>query len=145
MSKEFKAYKIGKDENGIEKASGDFSQLAASGYSSQLAASGYSSQLAASGDSSQLAASGDSSQLAASGDYSKLELNGKYSVGIIAGSNGKIKGNTGCWITLSEWKYDANIGKDIPVCVRSAQIDGEILKADTFYMLRNGEFVEVEK
>ena len=59
--------------------SGDYSQLAASGYYSQLAASGYSSQLAASGYSSKLAASGYSSKLAASGYSSQLAASGDYS------------------------------------------------------------------
>lgn len=31
-----------------------------------------------------------------------------------------------------------------PMCVKAAQIDGEILKADTWYELKGGEFVDVE-
>lgn len=34
-------------------------------------------------------------------------------------------------------------GHGIPVCVKSAQIDGKIIKADTWYKLTDGEFVEV--
>ena len=45
------------------------------------------------------------------------------------------------WITLSEWDYSKE--KPIPVCVKTEFIDGEKLKADTFYTLKNGEFVEV--
>ena len=143
-------------------ASGDFSQLVASGNSSQLAASGYASKLVASGKCSKLAASGDSSKLAAlgdssklaalgkysklaaSGDSSQLELNGKYSVGACIGYDSKIKGKIGCWITLAEWKRDDSLEKWIPVCVRSAQIDGDILKEDVFYKLEKGEFVEAD-
>ena len=84
------------------------------------------------------AASGDSSQLAASGDSSQLELNGRDSVGAAIGSNGKIKGKTGCWITLAE--YDGN-GKI--KYVKSAKIDGKKIKADTWYRLKNGKFVSV--
>ena len=122
-------------------ASGYSSKLAASGYSSQLAASGDSSKLAASGDSSQLAASGDSSKLAASGDSSKLEINGLDSVGAAIGADCAIKGMVGSWITLSEWKYDAEKQRLVPVCVKSTQIDGKKIKADTFYTLKNGKFV----
>ena len=130
-------------------ASGDYSKLAASGYNSKLAASGYNSQLAASGNNSKLAASGNNSKLAASGDYSKLaasgynsqlELNGLKSVGANIGVNGKIKGKKGNWIVLAE--YDENI---LPICVKSAQIDGEKIKEDTFYQLKNGEFVEIDE
>lgn len=99
-----------------------------------------SSQLAASGDWSQLAASGDRSKLAASGDRSKIELNGLESVGANIGVNGKIKGKKGDWIVLAE--YDENM---LPICVKIAQIDGEKIKEDTFYQLKNGEFVEVNE
>ena len=120
-------------------ASGDHSKLAASGDSSQLAASGDYSQLAASGDSSQLAASGDSSQLAASGDYSQLELNGEKCVGANIGCNGQIKGKVNCWITLAEYDDNGEVK-----CVKSAQIDGKKIKADTFYMLKDKKFAEVK-
>jgi hypothetical protein len=134
-------------------ASGDYSQLAASGHSSQLAASGHYSQLAASGDSSQLAASGHSSQLAASGhysqlaasgDYSKLELNEVDSIGAAIGSDSTIKSKKGNWITLAEWKFDENKNRYVPICVKSIQVDGKKIKADTFYTLKNGKFVEVK-
>ena len=91
-------------------------------------------------DFSQLAASGDDSKLAASGNSSKLELNGLKSVGANIGVNGKIKGKKGDWIVLAE--YDENI---LPICVKSAQIDGEKIKEDTFYQLKNGEFVEANE
>lgn len=115
----------------IKKRKKDFSKLAASGYFSKLAASG---------NSSQLAASGNGSKLAASGNDSKLELNGLKSVGANIGVNGKIKGKKGDWIVLAE--YDENI---LPICVKSAQIDGEKIKEDTFYQLKNGEFVEANE
>jgi hypothetical protein len=118
-------------------ASGDCSKLAASGFGSQLAASGFGSQLAASGDCSKLAASGDCSKLAASGNNSKLAINGKNSVGAAIGYGNQIKGVTGSWITLAEYTRDG-----FCVCVKSAQIDGKTLKADTWYVLKNGEIVQ---
>ena len=121
-------------------SSGNGSKLAASGYGSKLAASGYNSKLAASGYNSKLVASGDNSKLVASGDFSQLELNGLESVGANIGVNGKIKGKKGDWIVLAE--YDDNF---LPLCVKSAQIDGEKIKEDTFYQLKNGEFVEVNE
>ena len=39
-------------------------------------------------------------------------------------------------------EYDENI---LPICVKSAQIDGEKIKEDTFYQLKNGEFVEIDE
>ena len=106
-------------------ASGDFSQLAASGYSSKLAASGYSSKLAASGDFSKLAASGD------------------YSIAAGIGINCTAKGSLGSWIVLAEWSFENDKNRWVPVCVLSSQVDGKNLKADTFYKVKGGEFVEV--
>ena len=118
----------------------DDSKLAASGYNSKLAASGHNSKLAASGYNSQLAASGHNSKLAASGYNSQLELNGLKSVGANIGVNGKIKGKKGNWIVLAEYNENG-----CPLCVKSAQIDGEKIKEDTFYKLKNGEFVEADE
>jgi len=121
-------------------ASGDSSKLAASGDCSQLATSGDCSQLAASGYYSQLMASGDCSRLMASGDSSQLEITGSNSVGAAIGINNRIKASLGCWITLAEYKWDITYYK--PICVKSAQVDGEIIKANTWYKLVNGEFIE---
>jgi hypothetical protein len=91
---------------------------------SKLAASGYGSKLAASGDDSQLAASGDGSKLAASGENSVVA-----NIGI----NGIAKAAKGCWITLAEWKHDGE--KWVPLAVVTRQVDGEEIKADTWYKL----------
>lgn len=66
-----------------------------------------------------------------------------YCVGAAIGINSIIKGAVGNWITLAEWAYDSDKQRCAPVCVKSAQIDGEIIKADTWYKLADGEFVEV--
>ena len=142
-------------------ASGNYSKLAASGNYSQLAASGYSSQLAASGNYSKLAASGDSSKLAASGNYSKLAASGNYSqlaasgyssqlestgedsVLCCAGHGSKAKAQKGSWITLAEWGWSDEKNRSVPVCVKTEYVDGERIKADTWYKLENGEFKEV--
>ena len=121
-------------------SSSDGSQLASSGNWSQLASSGDGSRLASSGDGSRLASSGDESRLASSGDWSKLAVMGSNSIGASVGFNSKAKGIIGNWIVLAEWKNKD--GAMCPVCVKAAKIDGEIIKADTWYTLKNGEFVE---
>jgi len=123
-------------------SSGYYAQLASSGDSAKLASSGYYAQLASSGYYAQLASSGDSAKLASSGYDAQLELNGEDSVGAAIGRGGRIKGKIGNWITLAEWKYDE--GRYVPVCVKSARIDGKKLKEDTVYMLRDKKFTEVK-
>ena len=122
--------------------SGNYSKVATSGYNSQVATSGNYSKVATSGDDSKVATSGYNSQVATSGNYSKVAIDGEYSVGMCAGINSQIKGKKGNWITLAEWEYDNNLRKYIPICVKSAQIDGQVIKENTYYKLKNGEFVE---
>ena len=129
-------------ENNTDCASGDSSSQAASGHSSRQAASGYSSRQAASGYSSRQAASGYSSRQAASGDYSSQETTGKNCVMMSAGNEGQAKGKIGSWIVLTEWKSRGN--ESIPTVV-AKRIDGTEVKEDTWYTLKNGEFVEVKK
>ena len=93
-------------------------------------------------DYSRQAASGHSSRQAASGDYSSQETIGKNCVMMSAGNEGKAKGKIGSWIVLTEWKSRGN--ESIPTVV-AKRIDGTEVKEDTWYTLKNGEFVEVKK
>ena len=109
-------------------AGGDYSNLAG-GYSSNLVG-GYSSNLVG-GDDSNLAGGNDSNL--AGGDSS-----------LIIGRNGcNAKGGLHSVIVLTEWKYDDN-GNYVPIAVKSEIVDGVRIKADTWYKLKNGEFVEVD-
>ena len=134
-------------------SAGDYSQHASSGTFSRIASSGdYSlhvslgdySKHASAGHNSRHASAGECSRHASSGDCSKIALEGEDSVGACIGDQGKIKGKKGCWITLAEWKRNESKKRHVPVCVKSAQIDGIKLKEDTWYRLENGEFVECE-
>jgi len=146
-------------------SSGDYAKNASSGYSAKNASSGYSAKNASSGNYAQNASSGDYAKNASSGDYAKNASSGNYaqnassgdyaknassgyyateittgknSVTAAIGRNSKIKAIIGTWITLAE--YD---DEGIVKLVKSAQIDGKILKEDVFYQLIDGEFSEV--
>ena len=123
-------------------SSGNYAQLASSGDGAQLASSGDGTKLASSGDYAQLASSGDVAQLASSGDYAQLASSGEYAVIAGIGRCNTAKGKKGSWLVLTEWVYNAIEEKNIPVCVKAAQIDGAVIKEDTFYKLENGEFKE---
>ena len=124
-------------------SSGDNAQLASSGYSAKLASSGDYVQLASSGDSAKLASSGYSAQLASSGYYAQLASSGKDSVVMSAGIGGKVKAAVGNWIAITEWEVkDSHYA---PVGIVVAKVDGEKVKADTWYKAENGQMVEVEE
>lgn len=85
---------------------------------------------------------GDYAQLASSGDYAQLAGSGYGAVIAGIGRCNTAKGKKGSWLVLTEWGYNDIEGKYIPVCVKAAQIDGAVIKEDTFYKLENGEFKE---
>ena len=100
-------------------------------------------QIGSSGDYAQIGSSGDSAQIGSSGDSAKIDSTGEYSVIMCAGNNSKAKAKVGSWITLAEWKWNNKKNRNVPTCVKTEYVDGENIKADTWYQLKNGNFVEV--
>ena len=94
------------------------------------------------GDYSAATNTGNCSAATNTGDYSATIVEGKESIALAAGIKSKAKGKIGCFIVLAEWKeinYEYHL-----VDVKSAKVDGENIKEDTFYMLKSGKFVEVD-
>ena len=125
-------------------STGDYAQIGSSGDSARIGSSGYSARIGSSGDSARIGSSGDSARIGSSGYYARIDCAGEDSVVCCAGHGSVVKASVGCWITLAEWRYDAQKSRAVPVCVKTEYVDGEKIKADTPYMLKNGEFVEVE-
>ena len=132
-------------------SSGYSAQIGSSGYSAKIGSSGYSAQIGSSGDYAQIGSSGYSAKIGSSGDYAqigssgdsaKIDSTGEDSVICCAGNDSAVKAKKGSWITLSEWKYSDEKNRWVPVCVKTEFVDGERIKADTFYKLVNGEFTE---
>lgn len=88
------------------------------------------------------AAQGDYGHAAAQGDGGHAAVGGKAAIAAAFGVDGKARAALGSWIMCAEWVCTASWHiKD----VRAAQIDGEKLKPDTWYMLKGGEFVEADE
>ena len=111
----------------------------------QIGSSGDSAQIGSSGYSAQIGSSGDSAQIGSSGDYAKIDSTGDDSVIMCAGNKSKAKAKIGSWITLAEWEWSDDKNRYVPVCVKTEYVDGENIKADTWYQLKNGKFVEVNE
>ena len=103
---------------------------------------GYSAKIGSSGYSAQIGSSGDYAQIGSSGDYARIDSSGQDSVIMCAGHDSKAKAAIGSWITLAEWKRIGDVWK--PICVKTEQVDGKRIKADTYYKLIDGKFEEVE-
>ena len=85
---------------------------------------------------------GDRSAATNTGNKSAAIVEGKESIALATGIKSKAKGKIGCFIVLTEWK-EINNEYHI-VDIKSAKVDGENIKEDTFYMLKDGKFVEVD-
>jgi hypothetical protein len=96
------------------------------------------------GNYAQIGSSGYSAQIGSSGDSAQIDSSGEDSVICCAGNGSAVKAKAGSWITLAEWEYSDEKGRYIPHCVKTEYVDGEKIKADTWYRLKNGKFVEAE-
>ena len=114
-----------KEDGNEHYAQGDYGHAAAQGYYGHAAAQG------------------NYGHAAAQGDYGHAEVDGKEAIAAAFGINGKAKACLGSWIILAEWELKN--GNWHIAAVKTAQIDGEKLKADTWYILKNGKFEEAEE
>ena len=85
---------------------------------------------------------GDYSAATNTGNWSAASVEGAESVAFAMGIDSKAKGALGCWIVLAEWFFDDANKKWHIKTIKTAKVDGEIIKVDTYYTLKNGEFVE---
>ena len=109
---------------------------------SKNSATGHGSANSATGDWSANSATGYGSANVTTGkESSNKGSEGTVNVGW--GKNNKCKGEIGAYIVLSECgEWDGN---KFPILnAKMGKIDGITLKPDTWYTLKNGEFVEVE-
>lgn len=78
------------------------------------------------------------------GDRSKADVSGKGSVAAALGIDSKAKGALGCWIVLAEWAQDDEYNWH-RTDVQCFKVDGENIKPDTWYKLKNGDLVEASE
>ena len=95
------------------------------------------------GDCSAATNTGDCSAATNTGYRSAASVEGKDSIAIVTGKDSRAKGALGCWIVLTE-RGEWN-GEAYPILdVKAFKVDGEVIKADTWYTLIDGKAVEVE-
>ena len=141
--------------SGNAAASGESGNAAASGWRGNAAASGWRGNAAASGERGNAAASGWRGNAAASGNLGNAAASGESGTAVVTGFAGRAtalgeqclavawgedslaRGTVGNWIVVSERDDDGNI-----IDVKIAKVDGDTVKADTWYKLVNGEIME---
>ncbi|WP_418639951.1 DUF7666 domain-containing protein [Segatella sp.] len=124
-------------------SSGNYAQIGSSGNSAQIGSSGNYAQIGSSGNYAKIGSSGNYAKIGSSGNYAQIGSTGEDSVIMCAGNSSIAKAKVGSWITLAEWKWSDEKKRDVPVYVKTEYVDGENIKADTWYQLKNRKFVEV--
>ena len=124
-------------ESGNAAASGERGNAAASGWSGNAAASGNRGNAAASGWRGNAAASGWRGTAVVTGFAGRATALGEQCLAVAWGEDSLARGTVGNWIVVSERDDDGNI-----IDVKIAKVDGDTVKADTWYKLVNGEIME---
>ena len=122
-------------------ATGDFSGASATGDYSGASATGDYSGASATGDKSSASATGYFSSASATGNFSSASA-GNGSVAVSVGMHSRVKGALGAFIVLTEGHANKSNGQCKIDRVKCAKVDGNKIKADVWYTLQNGEFVE---
>jgi hypothetical protein len=123
--------------DGVIKAGAQFIFEMCKG-SSEDHASGERGNAAASGEGGNAAASGWRGTATVTGQYGGAKALGNDCLATAWGPESKAMGKAGNWLVLSEHKCGAIVD------ARLVRVDGEIIKSDTWYVLRNGKIVEAE-
>ena len=133
---------------GAASATGSQGAASATGCYSVASSTGSQGAASATGDWSVASATGCRSAASATGCYSVASSTGCYSlasadnptaIAVAWGPFGRVKGVLGAHVVCAEWRN----GKLVEA--KMAVVDGDKIKADTYYMLKNGEFAEVEQ
>ena len=124
---------------GAASATGDWSAASATGSRGAASATGDWSAASATGAWSVASATGRYSVASATGCYSVASADNPTAIAVAWGPFGRVKGVLGAHVVCAEWRN----GKLVEA--KMAVVDGDKIKADTYYMLKNGEFAEVEQ
>lgn len=113
------------------------------GYGSANSATGDYSVNSATGSRSANSATGYGSANVTTGIECSNNGEGERNICVAWGKDNKCKGSVGSFLVLSEWgKWNGN--KYPFIAAKMVEVDGEIIKADTYYCLVGGEVRECE-
>ena len=126
---------------GAASATGDQGAASATGYRGAASATGDQGAASATGIHGAASVTGDQSAASATGLRGAASATGEACVAISAGVRGKVMGSLGNAIVCVErGNWD---GSTYPIkAILSAVVDGEIIKADVWYTVEGGKWVE---
>lgn len=118
-------------------STGDWACIASAGDRACIGSTGYRACIASAGDWARIVSTRSKAQIASVGYEAQIETLGTNCVMMCAGQNSRAKGKIGSWIVLTEW-----INGEPNVVAK--RIDGALVKADTWYVLRDGQMQEAD-
>jgi hypothetical protein len=138
------------EPSGKHHSTGSHSANSATGYCSANSATGSHSANSATGDCSANSATGDCSANSATG-YGSANIStgiecsndgaGDRNICVAWGKDSKCKGKIGCFLVLSEWgKWNGKVYPFLGAVM--VEVDGDAIKPDTWYTLKNGKIQE---
>ena len=128
---------------GAASATGNQGAASATGYRGAASATGNQGAASATGNRGAASATGNQGAASATGYRGAASATGKASVALACGIDSMAKGALGCAICVVErGEWD---GETYPIkAIKAAIVDGKKIKADTWYTLKGGKFVEAE-
>ena len=150
----------------IKSAIGNYEASSATGYRGASSATGYRGASSATGDCGASSATGNYGASSATGYRGASSATGNCgassatgyrgassaenptAVAVAWGYHSKAKGVIGAYLVFADWYGDENDINNPEVWTlngaKMVQVDGETIKADTWYTMRDGEIIEVE-
>jgi len=129
-------------DQGAASATGVRGAASATGYQGAASATGVRGAASATGDQGAASATGDQGAASATGYQGAASATGDQGAAVALGGDAKARGEVGCWLTVAEWRWMN--GDYHRVNVKTVRVDGKKIKANTFYALKSGKFVEVD-
>ena len=143
------------EKHGASSATGYCGASSATGYKGASSATGYKGASSATGDYGASSATGTCGASSATGYCGASSAEDKDALAVAWGYKSKAKGVIGSFLVFADWEYTGS--KDNPEYDRNnqsawvlngakmVQVDGEIIKPDTWYTIENGEIAEVSE
>ena len=138
------------EDYGASSATGNYGASSATGDYGASSATGYKGASSATGDYGASSATGNCGASSATGNMGKSAAENQNSVAVAWGPEAMAKGVKGSTLVLAEWKRidnDARYWEEEAwdfIGSLMVRVDGEKVKENTWYTLKNGELMEVE-
>ena len=135
------------DDYGASLATGDYGASSATGDYGASSATGYKGASLATGDYGASSATGYCGASSATGYKGASSAKDPESIAIAWGYKGRVSGVKGSFLVLADWEGDeSEYWKPYTWKLKGAKmvrVDGEHIKENTWYTMRNGKIVEV--